>query len=85
MPLGQPIISKPVVYPVVTEIVEEALLHTSSLGISMDIPQRVQSSFVVIVGEACTMIPFLPEVTCTVEHTIKTHGLVPIEPVHDLG
>ena len=72
-------------YPVVTEIVEEAILDTSRLGITMDIAQGVQSSFVVIVGKACTMIPFLPEVTCTVEHPIEAHGGVPIQPVHDLG
>jgi hypothetical protein len=40
---------------------------------------------VIIVGEASAMVTLLPEMTRSVEHAIKTHRRVPVEPVHDLG
>lgn len=31
------------------------------------------------------MIAFLPEVTSSIQHSVKTHGGVPVQPVHDFG
>jgi len=72
-------------YPVVAEVVEEAMLDTSRLWVRMNVPQRVQSPFMIIVGEASAVVTLLPEMSRSVEHPIKTHRRIPIQPVHDLG
>ena len=72
-------------YPVVAEVVEEAWLHIRSLGVGVDIPQRVQCPFVIIIGEAGAVVTLLPEMPRSVQHPVEAHGSVPVEPVHDLG
>ena len=83
MPLGQAVITQPVMGSVVAEIIEEALLHPSTSRVGVDVPQGVQCPFVVRLLETAAVVSLLPKVTAAVEHPIETQGGVPVEPVHD--
>ena len=85
MPLGESVVTQPVVDSIVGEIVEKALLHFSCFGVAVDIPQGIQCPFVVRFLKSAAMISLLPEMPCPIEHSVEAHGGVPVEPVHDAG
>ncbi len=85
MPLSYPIVTQPVMDAVVAEVIEEALLHSCCFGVGVDVPQGVQCSFIVRFLETAAVVAFLPEMPRPIEHPVKTHGSVPIQPVHDPG
>ncbi len=85
LPLGNTIIAQAVMDAIVTEVGEKALLHSGCSGVGVDIPQGIQRSALSHIGKACAVVSLLPKVPATVLHSVKTHGSIPVEPMHDFG
>ena len=85
MPLRQTIVGQAVVRAIIAEVVEKALLHIGRFGVRVNVAQGIQRAAKVAFLEAAAVVAFLPEMPRSVQHPVKTHGGVPIEPVHDFG
>jgi len=85
MPLRNAIIGQPIIGSIIAVVVEIALLHSRRFGVGVDVAQGIQRSFVIAVGKSRAVIPLFPEMPRPVQHPVKAHGCVPVEPVHNLG
>ncbi len=51
----------------------------------MDVAQRIQPPTIVAQGKAAAVVALLPKVPGAIQHLVKAHGGVPIQPVHNFG
>ncbi len=85
MPLRQPIIGQPLVAAIVAKVIEKSRLHSRCFGVGMNIAQGIQRSSMVGIGKGGAVVALFPKVPGPVQHAVKAHRRVPIQPVHNLG
>ena len=81
--MSQTVLRKLVVTAIVAELVEEARSHLGDFGVAVNVASGVECSFLVPRPKAITEISFFPEVSRGIQHPVKAHGGIPVEPVHD--
>ncbi len=85
MPLGDTIITRAIVDAIVAKIVKKSRLHLCRFRVSMDIAQGIESAASFAIGKPGAVVAFFPKVSGAVEHSVKTHSSVPVQPVHNFG
>lgn len=74
-----------VITAVIAKVIKKAGFHACGFGVGVDVAQGIEGALSVVVGEAVTTIALLPKVTFAIEQSIKGHGGVPVDPVHNFG
>lgn len=70
---------------IVAELVEKSPLHLGALGIGMDVAQRIKDPFRIRPGKSTTVVTFFPKMPGSIQHLVKAHSRIPVQPMHDLG
>lgn len=85
MPLANAIIRQSFIAAIVAVVIEKALLHLGGFRVGMDIAQGIQSPSLIRIRKPRAVIALFSEVPTAIEHPVKTHGRIPVQPVHDFG
>ena len=81
--MSQTIIVESVIATVVAKVIEKPLLQIRSLRVGVNIAQGVQCPQPIGHGKSRAVIALFPKVTRAVQHPVKAHRLIPVEPMHN--
>ena len=70
---------------IVAELVEKSPLHLGALGVGMDVAQRIEDPLRVRPGKPTTVVAFFPKMPGSIQHLVKAHSRIPVQPMHDFG
>lgn len=83
MPLRNAILREAFISSVIAKVIKETLLHVCSFRIGMNIANCIQRPLIIRYRKAVAVIALFPKVSRAIEQSVKAHGTVPIQPVHN--
>lgn len=85
MPCGQSVIAQLGIDAVVAVAVDKTACDPCDPGIGVNVAQGIQCPLAVVGRKGAAVIALFPKMPGPLEHPVKAHGAIPVEPVHDAG